>query len=89
MSDSGHRWWDDAACANVPDRDDFFSKDPTLVNLVKRTYCDNCPVIGSCLKDAMFWETPGHRAGVWGGLTALERQRLYERRRARRRSLSA
>lgn len=56
-----------------------------------RKVCAWCPVRLECLRAAMRWEgsrETRYRFGMWGGLTPLERQRLYvqvtKERRARR-----
>ncbi|MFC5719868.1 WhiB family transcriptional regulator [Streptomyces gamaensis] len=68
-----------AVCAEV-DQDLFFDSTPAAVELAKEL-CARCPVIERCLRRAL---DDNERYGVFGGLTAEERQAL--RRRERRRT---
>lgn len=43
---------------------------------VARKICRECPVRRECLQWAMEHENPGHRAGIWGGLTETQRSHL-------------
>jgi WhiB family redox-sensing transcriptional regulator len=78
--DAQAEWWADAACAGA-DPDWFFpeKRDPWKVANAKRV-CNGCPVLEPCRDYAM----PKRLLdGIWGGLTAGERDRL---RRANRRA---
>ncbi len=76
----GTTWLDEAACATSP-LEDFFAAGRPKVETVET--CRRCPVKWNCL------ETKAHveqaigvsdiRFGVVGGLTAVERKRLYEK----------
>lgn len=71
-------WKAVAACRGLdpallyPDDDD-----PAAVARAK-TVCGACPVQAQCLEHAL---AAREKLGVWGGLTARERQRLIRRRR--------
>ena len=51
-----------------------------------KAVCAECPVRQDCLEFAL---TVREKEGVWGGLTAVERQRLVRRRRRQRRAALA
>lgn len=51
-----------------------------------KAVCAECPVRQECLEFAI---TVREKEGVWGGATAIERQRLVRRRRRRRRAALA
>lgn len=42
-----------------------------------KAVCAGCPVRVTCLADALVRESPSARYGVYGGLSAGERGRLY------------
>ena len=71
-------WQLDAACAGL-DTALFYQADNERGSSVRnremraKAICARCPVISSCLKDAMVNREP---YGVWGGLSADERYRL-------------
>jgi WhiB family redox-sensing transcriptional regulator len=68
-------WQDHAACAGL-DGELFFPErgaDTTAV----RTVCTGCPVRWECLEHALA-RREDH--GIWGGLTAPERQRIRDGR---------
>jgi hypothetical protein len=66
-------WTDQAACQGV-DIDLFFDEDRTIE---ARRLCLSCPVRSSCLSAAQDREEP---CGIWGGLTATERELVDARR---------
>lgn len=67
------RWWERAACAGM-DTEIFFSiRRKTEAQRV----CASCPVRGECLRAAMRVESQAYRHGVWGGMSAYARERLY------------
>ncbi|MFF4220033.1 WhiB family transcriptional regulator [Streptomyces nondiastaticus] len=68
---------DHAACAGE-EPELFFAKDPGAVALAKHI-CGRCLVREACLARAI---DNGERFGVFGGLTADERQDLKDRREA-------
>lgn len=45
--------------------------------------CAGCPVRVECVADALAWEQPSTRTGIRGGLSASQRQRVYEHHRDR------
>jgi WhiB family redox-sensing transcriptional regulator len=71
-------WQLDAACAGL-DTALFYQADNERGSSVRireakaKAICARCPVIDSCLKDALRNNEP---YGVWGGLSADERYRL-------------
>lgn len=73
-------WQSDAACLGSG-HDRFFGDDPKLpmkraeVEAAK-AICHACPVRSDCLEYAL---VANERWGVWGGLTAPERDRLQRR----------
>lgn len=76
-------WHDHAACAGMGE-DLFFplteagSAGAAQVEQAKAV-CAGCPVRVTCLADAMSREAPTARYGVFGGLSARDRDRLYVR----------
>lgn len=81
------RWAEWAACAGM-DTEDFFplGDGPATARAMEaaKQVCGRCPVRYACLTDALTRETPGARYGVFGGLSADEREALtrHEDRRA-------
>lgn len=71
-------WWDDAACAEV-DPELFFpqegaTKQEKLLSEYKaKQVCSRCPVRTQCLSAAL---DGNETFGVWGGLSAKEREML-------------
>lgn len=59
----------------------FYPSTETEATDAKRV-CAQCPVAEECLEHAIVHR---EKDGVWGGHTAIERQRLVRRRRRRRR----
>jgi len=71
-----------AACRGM-DRSVFFTEpgiDPVAQVANAKRVCRDCTVRTECLEDAMGWELPSRRVGVWGGLSASERERLHTAR---------
>ena len=74
-------WHEHAACAGMSE-DLFFPVAETggagtaLVEQAKAV-CAGCPVRTACLADTMSRESPSSRYGVYGGLSAGDRNRLY------------
>lgn len=66
-------WTNQAACQGV-DIDLFFDEDRTIE---ARRLCLSCPVRSSCLSAAQDRAEP---CGIWGGLTATERELVGARR---------
>ncbi|MEZ5380859.1 MAG: WhiB family transcriptional regulator [Microthrixaceae bacterium] len=77
-------WQRRASCAGLdsaifyPPSDDEASR--------AKAVCAECPVRIDCLEFAV---TVREKDGVWGGFTAIERQRLIRRRRRQRRAALA
>lgn len=70
-----------AACADLPEIDKrrFFTEGGNGYKAAI-AICATCPVRAACLEEALSFEVPGQeRYGVWGGLTARERDRLVRR----------
>jgi hypothetical protein len=73
------RWFEWAACAGM-DTEDFFplGDGPATARAMEaaKQVCGRCPVRFACLTDALARETAGRRYGVFGGLSAWEREQL-------------
>ena len=67
----GQGWRDRAACQHADPRV-FFSGEKTVA--AAKAVCGGCPVREDCLTYALANDEP---VGVWGGVTAEERQRRY------------
>ena len=65
-------WQKDASCAGLP-IDEFYAD--KVSNLTRRI-CRKCPVQTDCLSFAMKEEGLSARFGMWGGLSARERDVL-------------
>jgi len=81
-------WRDRAACRNS-DPELFFPDGEirsarTNVKAAK-VLCRGCPVNAACLSWAL---ASGEQAGIWGGLTEDERQRMYRGARPRAQALT-
>lgn len=64
-------WMKDAACKGT-NPDPYFSRDNIdKVSAIK--VCKTCPVRGDCLDYALVFDLDG----IWGGLTDLQRNRMY------------
>lgn len=74
--------WTARAACRTADPEMFFPDkgDPKTAAAAKR-FCARCPVVSECLEFGM-----GEHMGVWGGLTARERERLRRVRSYRRAS---
>ncbi|MGH3947527.1 MAG: WhiB family transcriptional regulator, partial [Pseudonocardiaceae bacterium] len=72
-------WHALAACSGLDERLFFPGVGPDTHLRVSEAkgVCAGCPVRRECLEDAMSWEMPSTRAGVVGGLTAADRERLH------------
>lgn len=76
------RWYDQANCVNT-DPEAFFYNETTTPEdiLAAKRVCNRCKVAEYCLRYAL-QENIDH--GIWGGLTATERNKLrrgqYERK---------
>lgn len=69
----------DPLCCKLSDVDPewFFSEDPREIRLA-RSICSQCPIERECLEWANLIEEgskPGHRFGIYGGLTGAEREK--------------
>jgi WhiB family redox-sensing transcriptional regulator len=67
----------DAACKDLPENDKRAFYALNSANLGAKRVCQTCPVRMECLKEAVAFEPPGERYGVWGGLSARERDQLF------------
>jgi WhiB family transcriptional regulator, redox-sensing transcriptional regulator len=65
----GSDWYDDAACQGLGFQEFFDAEQLTAA----REICSSCPVRAKCLQFAI---DNGITAGIWGGLTPLERRRV-------------
>jgi WhiB family redox-sensing transcriptional regulator len=70
-------WVDEALCAQT-DPEAFYPEKGQPTRQAK-VICRRCPVRGECLADAL---ERNDRFGVWGGLSAQEREVLRHERRA-------
>ena len=77
-------WQRNASCVG-PDSSIFYPPTDREAGRAKAV-CAECPVRQDCLEFAL---TVREKEGVWGGLTAVERQRLVRRRRRQRRAALA
>jgi WhiB family redox-sensing transcriptional regulator len=82
-------WRDDAACRPYPDLfygpDDEADAAREARETRARAICAGCPVQSDCLLDALTHGTP---AGIWAGLSEIERRR-YHRQAGRARAAAA
>jgi WhiB family redox-sensing transcriptional regulator len=71
-------WKADARCRGV-DPALLYPDDEDVAGVARaKALCAACPVQSQCLEHALLHR---EKDGVWGGLTARERQRLIRRRR--------
>jgi WhiB family redox-sensing transcriptional regulator len=81
---SERNWRTRAACRTA-NPELFFPQvgapDELAQTAAAKRVCAACPVREVCLADAMAWEDPARRVGVFGGLAADERGELFEIRR--------
>ncbi len=73
-------WRLDALCAQVSPEFWFPEKNDSVSGSKAKSVCIRCPVRVKCLQVAL---ENGEEFGIWGGLTALERQALIARGGAR------
>jgi len=73
-------WFEDANCVGQAsaDYDPFFPVKSERITVGARRVCSACPVIGECLEYALATKPDG----VWGGMSAKEREALARRRKA-------
>lgn len=64
-------WTKRAACVGNPEP----FHDVVEISAARRS-CAQCPVRAECLNYALANERPGRRHGVWGGLTASQREKM-------------
>lgn len=80
-------WHEHAACAGMGEELFFPLAEggPLGAERVEQAkqVCAGCPVRATCLADTMSRESPTARYGVFGGLSASDRTRLYADLRAR------
>lgn len=74
-------WHDQAACRGMGDELFFPPSEGGALGVARvaeaKAVCAGCPVRVTCLADALTRESPSARYGVYGGLSAVERGRLY------------
>lgn len=75
------QWQDDAACQGM-DTNIFFPGRGVGPHLAKKV-CRACTVSDPCLSYALRNEIPLNRVGVWGGMSADERERKFDGRGAK------
>jgi len=77
------QWIEEAACAGAPLEWFHPDRGPGAPAAIRRAkaICAQCPVDKKCLEYAMATEAPAYRHGVWGGLSAFEREVLFDGRR--------
>lgn len=72
-------WEADAACSSQ--FTEAFYADPSIANSMRaaKLICSGCAVLDQCLEKSLFYETAAyHREGIYGGLSAEERQRVVD-----------
>lgn len=76
------QWQESGACRDILNADVFFpKKGAPKASRAAKQICQQCPVTGICLEYAM---AVGERDGVWGGMSAPERDKLRRQRRKKR-----
>lgn len=71
-------WWREAACVGQPLELFFPPKGGT--SRPGKEICKPCPVRGECLSEILKMELPGDRYGVFGGLSAKDREKKFDGR---------
>ena len=79
-------WQDLAACKGMGTNLFFPGPEEYKQREEAKAICETCPVKSACLEDAFHSGRLGH-FGVRGGLSELERARLFRQRRTRARVL--
>lgn len=69
-------WMERAACHDIGDMFYVDTNDESSLALAAKRVCASCPVRIDCLAYAV---DNKERFGIWGGLTATERQRMHKR----------
>ena len=71
-------WMEDALCRRLGLPTDIFFEGPTYDPITAMQVCRNCPVRSECLEYQLRYEVRGtaQTAGIFGGLTALQRNPL-------------
>jgi WhiB family redox-sensing transcriptional regulator len=72
------RWWEKAACIGQPL--ELFFPDGGWMTAEAKKLCGSCPVQSECLKDALAFETPTTRSGIWGGMSRWQRENVFDQR---------
>lgn len=67
---------DDASCAQVGPGGDIWYPEKGGGTKEAKDTCARCPVVASCLRDALAHEPQHERHGVWGGTSPTEREIL-------------
>lgn len=74
-------WMEDALCRRLGLPTDIFFEGPTYDPIAAMQACRNCPVRRECLEYQLRYEARGtaQTAGIFGGLTALQRGPLRKK----------
>lgn len=72
-------WVQNAACGGRTDLEHLFFPERGVPSSIAKSLCRQCPVQVECLRFALDTRQP---FGIWGGLSAEERERMLRRRRA-------
>lgn len=77
-------WMEDALCRRLGLPTDIFFEGPMYEPITAMQACRNCPVRCECLEDQLRYEARGtaQTAGIFGGLTAVQRGPLRKKLRA-------
>jgi WhiB family redox-sensing transcriptional regulator len=67
-------WRDQAACAGYDTKLFYAESGSRDERAIALSVCQRCPVRNECLEEAL---TVPERFGIWGGLTELQRRRLW------------
>ena len=71
-------WWDEAACIGKPIELFFPEKGGT--SRPGKKICGTCEVRKECLADILKTEVSGGRDGTFGGMSAYEREKVFDGR---------
>lgn len=74
-------WREEALCRRLGLPTDIFFEGPMYEPITAMQACRNCPVRRECLEDQLRYEARGtaQTAGIFGGLTALQRAPLRKK----------
>lgn len=92
-TEPAHTWLTQAACrAEGVDPETFYPDNHAAGIEQARAICKGCPVRRECLTDCLRHEggrAAASRFGVYAGLTPRQRERVYQKLRARNRTKAA